>query len=179
MSKLRSMARVQAFFMVLAAALFLGLMAAPVVCAAPVTVQVKVVMTGPKPDLLPAGDDTNHTVGMATRTGQAVFSDGRKAKYSNVYLMDLFKGQFAKIWGYTKMAFPDGSWLFFKWDASFAGRDKANNPTFAGSGELQKGTGKYQGIKGTVKFKNKMLPATKEFPNGRTEAQATIIYTLP
>lgn len=166
-------------WIVLAAALALVLMAAPVLAGAPVKVQVKVVMSGPKADLLPAGDDTNHMVGMSTRTGEAVFSDGRKAKYSNVYLMDFYRGKFVKSWGYTRMVFADGSWLFFKWDASFTGRDKANNPTMAGTGEIQKGTGKYKGIKGTAKFKNKILPPSKEFPNGHTVANAELTYTLP
>ena len=93
--------------------------------------------------------------------------------------MDLYRGKFAKAWGYTKMKFKDGSWLFFEWKAAFAGRDKAGNPTMAGTGKIIKGAGAYKGIKGTAKFRNKRLPPSKEFPKGGTEANAVFTYTLP
>lgn len=147
--------------------------------AGPTSVKAQVIMTGPPAATLPAGDDPGHTVGMGQRRGKAVFSDGRKADYSNVFFMDYFKGKFANTWGYTKMLFPDGSWLFFKWDAAFAGRDQAGRPTFAGTGKLLQGTGPYEGIQGSVKFKNQQIPPNKDYPKGATRADAEITYTLP
>ena len=147
--------------------------------AGPIVVKAQVIMTGPPAATLPAGDDPGHTVGMGQRRGMATFSDGRKADYSNVFFMDYFQGKFANTWGYTKMQFGDGSWLFFKWDAAFAGRDQAGRPTFAGTGKLLQGTGPYEGIQGSVKFKNQQIPPNKEYPQGATRADAEITYTLP
>ncbi len=143
------------------------------------TVKATVTFSGPRPTILPAGDDKAHVVGLGQRTGKAVFKDGRKAKYSNVFFMDLYPGQNVSIWGYTKMAFDDGSWFFFKWDSQVAGRDQAGKPMFKGAGTILKGTGQYQGIEGKVEFQNKQLPPSEEYPEGATEAEAVFIYTLP
>lgn len=159
--------------------IFLAFSAMPVAAAKPVTVEIKVVMWGPQAEILPAGDDGNHFVGMGRRTGEAEFSDGRKADYSNVFFMDVFRGKSANSWGYTKMVFTDGSWIFFKWNAEVSGRDENGAPTFAGTGKLQKGTGAYEGISGGVKFKNKRIPPNEKYPQGATEANAVLTYTLP
>ena len=161
------------------AALGVSLATASALAATPTTVKVKVLMTGPPIKFIPAGDDRAHMVGMAQRKGKATFSDGRKADYGNVFTLDLYRGKFAKAWGYTKMVFQDGSWLFFEWKAAVTGRDKAGNPTMAGTGKILKGHGAYQGIKGTAKFTNRRIPPNKEFPQGATEANAVLTYTLP
>lgn len=138
------------------------------------TVNVKTVMSGPQPTMLPAGDDENHMVGLGQRTGEAVFSDGRKAKYSNVFVVDYYRGKSATMWGYTKMVFEDGSWLFFKWDSAVNGSDE-NGPTSKGTGTILKGAGQYEGIKGKAEFTNRRLPN----PPGTTEANAVFTYSLP
>lgn len=142
-------------------------------------VEVTATFSGPAPTVLPAGDNKAHTVGLGQRAGKAVFSDGRKAKYSNVFFMDLYRGKSVSLWGYTKMLFKDGAWLFFKWNSQFAGRDEVGKPMFKGTGTILEGTGPYQGIKGTVKFRNRKVPPSKEFPKGATEAKAVFTYTLP
>jgi len=179
MSRKQSMAKIRMLAWCCLAVFGLALAAAPAWAAAPVTVKVEVTMSGAPSAVLPAGDDPKHTVGMGKSKGEAIFSDGRKAQYSNVYFMDIYLGKYAKTWGYTKMVFKKGEWLFFKWDAAFVGRDKAGKPVFAGTGKLIKGTGVYKGIKGTVKFKNRQLPPSKELPKGGTGASAVITYTLP
>ena len=143
------------------------------------TVEATVILSGPPATMLPAGDDKAHLVGLGQRTGKAVLSDGRKAEYSNVFFMDLYRGKGVSVWGYSKMLFQDGSWLFIKWDSEFAGRDKAGNPIMQGTGTISKGTGQYEGIKGTAKFNNRQLPPGKEYPKGARQAKALLTYTLP
>lgn len=138
------------------------------------TVDVRVVLSGPNPTMLPAGDDENHMVGLGRREGEAVFSDGRKAKYSNIFVVDWYKGKSAAMWGYTKMLFNEGSWLFFKWDSAVVGADE-NGPVGKGKGTILKGTGPYEGIKGTAEFTNRRL----KDPPGAAEAKAVLTYTLP
>lgn len=164
------------FFMV---GIWLVVVMTPVNAAKTINKKATVTFSGPKTTLLPAGDDKAHMVGLGQRTGTAVFGDGEKAKYSNVFFMDLYRGKSVSIWGYTKMVFKDGSWFFFKWDSKFAGRDEAGKPMFKGTGTILKGAGLYQGIQGTVKYRNRQLPPNKEHPKGATEAKAEFTYTLP
>ena len=157
----------------------LALAPVPSLAAKQATVNITVVMNGPPATLLPAGDHPEHQVGLGQRTGKAVFSDGRQASYGNVFWLDYHQGRFANSWGYTKMGFADGSWIYFKWQAEFAGRDKAGKPTFKGTGRILEGTGPYQGIQGQVSFTNRQLPPSKEHPKGATQASAKLTYTLP
>ncbi len=161
-------------FTSMAVAACLAATPAVALAAKDVTVDAKVTMSGPSPTMLPAGDDPGHIVGLGKRAGEAVFSDGRKAKYSNVFFMDFQKGKSAAVWGYTKMVFGDGDWLYFKWDSTVVGRDE-NGPLMAGKGTILSGAGTYKGIKGAVKFKNRKLPG----PDRVTEASAVFTYTLP
>ena len=147
--------------------------------AQPVTAEATVTFAGPKTYTLPAGDDQAHVVGLGQRKGKAVFKDGRTATYSNVFFMDLYRGKGVTLWGYTKMTFKDGSWFYFKRDSKFAGRDQAGAPMFQGTGTILKGSGKYQGITGTLKYRNKRVGPSKDFPKGATQAQVVMTYTLP
>jgi len=138
------------------------------------TVSIRVMMSGPRPTMLPAGDDENHYVGVGHREGEAVFSDGKKAKYSNVYMLDWHRDGSSDSWGYTKMVFNDGSWLFLKWNAAVVGIDE-NGPVSKGKGTILKGTGPYEGIKGTAEFTSRNLKS----PPGDSESSAVLTYTLP
>jgi len=162
---------------------FIGIWLSPAVtpahAAETTTVEAIATFSGPKATMLPAGDDKSHLIGLGQRSGKAVFSDGRIAKYSNVFFMDWFQGKSMSVTGYTKMVFKDDSWLYFKWDSEFAGRDEVGKPIFTGHGTILKGTGPYQGIKGKVKFQNRQLPPSDEYPKGATEAKAVFTYTLP
>ncbi len=159
--------------------MFLAAPAIDAQAAKGVSAQATVTFSGPQATILPAGDDKAHVVGLGKRAGKAVFKDGRTAKYSNVFFMDLYRGKGVSVWGYTKLVFKDGSWMFFKWKSKFAGRDKAGKPMFAGTGTIMKGGGAYQGIKGTAKFKNRKVAPSEEFPKGATEAKVVFNYTLP
>lgn len=145
----------------------------------PVTVEADILVFAPPSTRLPAGDDPQHFVILGQRSGDAVFSDGGKAKYSNVFFMDLFPGHFVKVQGYTKLAFADGSWMFFRWQSSFDHRDESGIPVFAGTGELESGGGRYKGIKGKVEFTSRALPATKDRPQSGNKAKAKFTYVLP
>ena len=151
----------------------------PTYAAKTTSVEATILFSGPPPTMLPAGDDETHFAGLGKRTGKATFSDGRKAEYSNVFFMDWYRGKSMFLWGYTKMVFQNGSWMYFKWDSQFAGRDEAGGAMFKGTGTILKGVGQYEGITGTVKFHNRQLPPSEEYPKGTREAKAVFTYTLP
>jgi len=143
------------------------------------TVRVKVVMWGPRPQVLPVVDDAkNHFMGVGQRTGEAVFSDGRKAAYSNVFTFDMRRNKSLLSQGYTKMLFKDGSWICFRWNSAVVGRDE-NGSVSKGEGSIFQGTGPYQGIRGTAKFSSRQLPPDAKHPKGASEATAELTYTLP
>jgi hypothetical protein len=144
----------------------------------PLTVKVKATYSGPEATMLPAGDNPGHLVGLGQRQGKAVFSDGRQAAYSNVFFLDLRRGVGADAMGYTRMVFPGGDWIFFKWESRAVDRDQ-HGPILEGQGTLLRGSGAYEGIKGTAKFSSRVLPPTPEHPKGQTEAEAELTYTLP
>ena len=151
----------------------------PTYAAKTTSVEATIIFSGPPPTMLPAGDDETHFAGLGQRTGKATFSDGRKAEYSNVFFMDWYRGKSMLLWGYTKMVFQNGSWMYFKWDSQFVGMDEASRAMFKGTGEILKGVGEYEGIKGTVKYHNRQLPPSEEYPKGSREAKAVFTYTLP
>lgn len=148
-------------------------LAAPAGAGQPIRVAVTATMSGPAPAVVPAGDHPDHVVGLGQRSGEAEFSDGRKAIYSNVYVMDLYRGKSAVVWGYTKMTFPDGSWLYLKWDSTVVGSDE-NGPVSKGQGKIVKGDGAYKGIAGTAEFTTRNLKAP-----GVSQSRAVLTYTQP
>lgn len=143
------------------------------------TAKMKITLSGPRATTMPVGDNPAHFMGIFKGTGTAVFSDGQKAQYQAVMTMDVFRGSFADSQGYSKFTFKDGSVVFSKWQSSFSGLDKAGRPTFQGKGKLIKGTGRFQGIQGTIAFISSMMPPDKEHPNGYTGSEAVWNYTLP
>ncbi|MCB2191894.1 MAG: hypothetical protein KQI62_10030 [Deltaproteobacteria bacterium] len=168
--------------MIMLACLLVGVLAMPLAAAGAAkttTVRIKVVMWGPRPQVLPVVDDAkNHFMGVGRRTGEAVFSDGRKAAYSNVFTFDMRRGKSLLSQGYTKMEFKDGSWICFKWKSAAVGMDQ-NGPVTKGEGTIIQGTGPYQGIKGVAKFSGRNLPPDPKRPKGASEATAELTYTLP
>ncbi len=168
-------------WVVMLACLLVGILVVPLFAQAgkTSTVQIKAIIWGPRPQVLPVGDDVqNHFIGLGQRTGEAVFSDGRKASYSNVFTFDMRRGKGSEVQGYTKMVFQDGSWLCFKWRSAAVGRDK-NGPLSKGEGTIIQGTGPYRGIKGVAKFTSRQLPPDGKHPQGASESTAELTYTLP
>lgn len=182
MKSLRGAGPNRKLWVVTLACLLVGILAVPLAAAGAgktSTVRIKVVMWGPRPQVLPVVDDPkNHFMGVGRRTGEAVFSDGGKATYSNVYTFDMRRNKSLLSQGYTKMEFKDGSWICFQWKSAVVGRDQ-NGPVSKGEGTIIQGTGPYQGIKGTARFSGRQLPAGGKYPKGASEATAELTYTLP
>lgn len=148
---------------------------APALTGATQTVQVEATITSSS-EWLPVGDEAGHVIGMGKGEGVAAFSDGATAKYSNVSTFDTRQGKGGTSQGYTKFTFDGGSCIFFSWTAELT-LDKNGLPSSAGKGTIIKGTGRFEGIKGTSIFssKVKILPDSKHI----AISNATITYTLP
>jgi hypothetical protein len=119
-----------------------------------------------------AGDVEGHTLGLSIRKGFYVFENGEVATVNTVSSSDLVKwsGPFIQ---YVTINFADGSTIIIKNQGTLGG--KASDRT----GEIIKGTGRFEGIKGTQSAKAKYLPVEKGEVEPKGYGEGTITYTLP
>jgi hypothetical protein len=120
----------------------------------------------------PVGDVEGHTVGLHMRGGFYVFESGEVATINQVGTYDWVKGE-GPFMQYVTINFPDASTIIIKSRGTVGG----------GSGEwtseIVKGTGRFEGIKGTQAAKIKFLPVEKGEAGPKGYGEGTITYTLP
>jgi hypothetical protein len=125
-----------------------------------------------KGERVPVGDVEGHTVGFAMRGAFYVFENGEVATINHVGTDDVIKGA-GPFMQYVTINFPDGSTIMIK----------SQGTVGAGSGgwtsEIIKGTGRFEGIKGTQSAKAKYLPVEKGEAGPEGYGEGTINYTLP
>jgi hypothetical protein len=130
-----------------------------------------------KAERVPVGDVEGHTVGLVMRGAFSVFENGEVATVNNVLTNDAVNGA-GPFMQYSTMKFPDGSTIIIKSQGTVS-----QGTTGAGSGgwtsEIIKGTGRFEGIKGTQSAKGKYLPIEKGEAGPKGYGEGTITYTLP
>jgi len=136
------------------------------------TMNYKVYNSVIKVERVPISDVQEHTVGFEMRKGISVFENGEVATHTSVSTSDLINmsGPFTM---YVTINFQDGSTIVYKSQGTRGGQ---------GSGftsEILKGTGRFEGIKGTQSGKVKYLPVETGEAGPKTYGEATITYTLP
>jgi len=131
-----------------------------------------------KVEALPVPDVEGHVLLLVERRGVAVFKDGSAAAYHSKITADLTKYH-GPAQGYSELTYPDGSKSMTKWQLTLkipAGKKLA---TFKGKGHYIKGTGRFEGIKGTISFNgNYVTPYGKE-TKGDIVVNVTGTYKLP
>ncbi|MEW6533356.1 MAG: hypothetical protein AB1473_21165 [Thermodesulfobacteriota bacterium] len=142
------------------------------------TLQVKVTHYAVSSQVLPAGDEEAHVIGMGKREGEAQFSNGETAKYSTVFTFDAYRGKPVPSRGYTKFEFNDGASFSLSWESKTV-PDKDGLAATSGQGTIIKGVGRFNGIKGSAVYSGKELKPASEDPKRTTVTNATITYTLP
>ncbi len=125
-------------------------------------------------EALPVGDVEGHVISIFSRKGLASFENGEVATYTNWGTVDLIKGK-GSVKGYAKLTYQDGSTNI----AVFQGTTDAGAVKL--TGEFIKGTGRLEGIKGTLSISGRSLtPYAKDkgmMGDGYYDVTAT--YTLP
>ena len=124
------------------------------------------------------GDTEEHLVGFNIRRGFAVFENGEIGTIIAVITSDGVRnsGQFMQ---YVTLTFADGSTIIYKSQGTF-GSPAAGSYTAAGwTSEIIKGTGRFEGIKGTSASKAKYLPVEKGELAPKGISENTLTYTLP
>jgi hypothetical protein len=125
-----------------------------------------------KVENVPIGDVEGHTMGVTVRNAFYVFENGEVATANAVAIGDTIKGA-GQFTMYVTIIFADGSTIIRK-DQGTVGREAGS-----WSSEITKGTGRFEGIKGTHVAKAKYLPVEKWETGPKGIGEGTFTYTLP
>jgi hypothetical protein len=131
-----------------------------------------------KSEVVEIPDVEGHLVLFQVREGVRIFENGELAWIKAVAYVDSIKraGPFDV---YATITFQDGSTITThskgRTEATSAGLPSGTRQT----GEIIHGTGRFQGIKGTVTSSSKILPPEKGEPSGKELGEGTYVYTLP
>jgi hypothetical protein len=127
---------------------------------------------------VPVGDVEEHMLGLMTRRAFCILENGEIATEIAVMTNDLIKGSGSAI-QYRSMTFADGSTIIVRAqttrEAAVAGKPAAARTTR----EIIKGTGRFEGIKGTGTSTVKYLPLEKGELGPKGIGEGTLTYTLP
>jgi hypothetical protein len=126
----------------------------------------------PKVEMVPIPDTEGHWCGMFVREGVNTYEDGEQAWNKTIVIFDNTKGV-GTFEQYTMVTFQDGSTTV----SHTKGTSSGGPAQF--SGEIIHGTGRFQGIKGTVSGTAKNLPPVKGEIIGKALSEWTMTYTLP
>jgi len=123
-----------------------------------------------KVEVVPIPNTEGHFVGMFVREGVNTYEDGEQGWNKTVVIFDNTKGV-GTFDQYTIVTFQDGS--------TTISHTKGTSEGGQFSGEIIHGTGRFQGIKGTVTGTFKNLPPAKGETIGTGLSEWTLTYTLP
>ena len=125
----------------------------------------------------PVGNPANgHVYGVWVRKGLTMFADGEVATYSALGDLDITKGK-GTISGYDTTKFADGS----TWSTKFKGQFSIGPKglwVIPHRGQFTNGTGRFEGIEGTLRYTSKQIDKSPEF-KGLAETEGVATYTLP
>jgi len=131
-----------------------------------------------KAEGVPIADVEGHFIDLLVREGAIVFGNGEWAWMKGAYIRDLIKGAGTGD-SYITYTFLDKSTITVHrkgtMEATPAGVTSASKWT----GDIIHGTGRFEGIKGTVTMSSKLLPPEKGELAGKGLGEGTLVYTLP
>ena len=126
----------------------------------------------------PIPDAEGHLVGFWVREGVVIFESGELAWSKAIGFFDQTKGAgtFAQ---YGIQTFQDGSTITTYSKGTTLATPAGVSSAAKRTGEIIHGTGRFQGIKGTMTSSSKLLPPEKGEPGGKSLGEGTFVYTLP
>ena len=130
-----------------------------------------------KREAVSVDDVEGHIVTLAQRGGFYVLENGEIATIKRVSMNDLIKGAGSAV-AYETVTFADGSTIVLKRQSTLRGAEGEVTSSESTS-QILKGTGRFEGIKGTQRDKTKFLPADKGDAGSKQYGEGTITYTLP
>ncbi len=164
-----------ALFSVLAISSFV---LASVLQAGAETLKFKVYTYVTKAERAPVGDVDGHTVTFSTRGAFIVFENGEVATQRSVGTSDTIKASGSSL-TYQTITFSDGSTIIIKAQTTVAGTAPKAPTSAKVTREIIKGTGRFEGIKGTGTSTVKYFPLEEGEAGPKGIGEGSITYTLP
>jgi hypothetical protein len=127
---------------------------------------------------IPILDTPGHIVAIFERQGDVLFEDGEKAKQILRGTIDFNRGK-GTFQAYSLFTFEDGATTIAKMEGTFEIPPGGKLPATEGKGKYIKGTGRFQGIEGTLSIKGKQTKPYGGEYKGDQEIELTATYTLP
>jgi hypothetical protein len=125
-----------------------------------------------KRESLPVADVEGHALGLNVRNAFYAFENGEVATSISVGWNDYIKGA-GPFMQYLTFTFEDGSTIIVK------NQGTAGGAAAQWKSEIIKGTGRFQGITGTLTSKAKYLPVEKWEVGPKGYGEGTLTFTLP
>ncbi len=142
------------------------------------TLKFKVYTYVTKTERAPVGDVDDHTVTFFTRGAFIVFENGEVATQRSVGTSDTIKASGSSL-TYQTITFSDGSTIIIKTQVTMTGTAPGAPTSAKLTREIIKGTGRFEGIKGTGTSTVKYFPVEEGEAGARGIGEGTITYTLP
>lgn len=171
MSTKKSMWVLLGFFII--AAWLLGF----VIGAQAETMKCRTASVSTKEDTMKVSDVEGRTLRMGTTEGLAFCENGEIADFKAIFISDRTAGKGWQSIGYNYFIFEDGSKIITKFDQR-ATADSSGKISVKSTGEIVKGTGRFEGIKGTESGIGIKVPDVKGGPP-KSARDRTLTYTLP
>jgi hypothetical protein len=131
-----------------------------------------------KAEMVPIADVEGHVVGVSVREGVAVFENGELGWHKVTQSVDLIKGA-GTIASYFVCTFLDGSTFMVRTKGTVEATPQGVTSAAKLTGDIIHGTGRFQGIKGTMTVSAKMLPPEKGELGPKSLSEHSLVYTLP
>jgi hypothetical protein len=141
------------------------------------TMKGRTVLTATKDERIPVNDEPRHVLGMQILEGLAFFENGEIAKVRTHSIFDTIPGKGAQAINYNIFTFEDGSTVVNRTQRLMVS-DQSGNFSAKNTSEFIKGTGRFEGIKGTGSATGKNFPPS-EGEAVRVFTDFTWTYTLP
>ena len=142
------------------------------------TLNVKAFNHVTKTEMVPIPDVEGHVFGMTEREGVAVFENGELAWHKITQSHDLIKGA-GTLDTYFVCTFLDGSTFIFHAKGTVEATPQAVSSAAKTTGDIIGGTGRFQGIKGTMTVSVKLFPPEKGELGPKSLGEISLVYTLP
>ena len=126
----------------------------------------------------PIPDAEGHLVFFWMREGVVIFESGELAWSKSVGFSDVIKGA-GTFTQYATQTFQDGSTITTYSKGTATATPAGVSSAAKRTGEIIHGTGRFQGIKGTMTSSSKLLPPEKGELGGKSLGEGTLNYTLP
>ena len=133
-----------------------------------------------KREVIPIPDVEGHTIAIAMRDGLAFFEHGEIVPFKAFSTSDSIIAKGGRSQGYLLFTFVDGSSIITSFsqttepdpEGKFAWYNKF-------TGEILKGTGRFEGIKGSLSGDGRQFKPEKGELSGKSSNNWTFTYTLP